>query len=370
MLVVAGGLQAATWQIETLDTTAAGRFSSLKIDKEGNGHVAYVADDGQATLKYAFWDHLLRHWFTMVIAPHATCSALVLDSKQHPHISYADYGNVRGTKVRYAYWDGNSWRKQAIPVNAEIIAFYTSIVLDQNDQPTISYYEYEGPAGSTFVIRLRTVSWNGKYWEGRTADPTPGSGKFNYMAIDSAGNPHIAYAVVRDDHAGLRYTSWDGHSWQVEILEGIDRPFYVYSVSLVLDKADTPHIVYTDVANKRIKYATRPGGKWQFEVVDTLVKEGYPDRHGIGLDEQGTPYISYYDAGLGVLKLAYRKGQQWVSEVVDQGFAGFTSSLQIDHGTIWLTYADENAASLKCARRPLQEVLQSRTALPTAKARE
>jgi hypothetical protein len=72
------------------------------------------------------------------------------------------------------------------------------------------------------------------------------------------------------------------------------------------------------------------------------------------LDDQGNPYISYYDVGSGILKVAHRKDQKWVAEVVDRNFTGFTSSLQIDRGTIWLTYADEAGGGLKCARRSLE----------------
>jgi len=38
---------------------------------------------------------------------------------------------------------------------------------------------------------------------------------------------------------------------------------------------------------------------------------------------------------------------------VDDNFSGFTSSIKIDHGQIFLTYYDISNVSLKCARRPL-----------------
>ena len=53
-------------------------------------------------------------------------------------------------------------------------------------------------------------------------------------------------------------------------MEGVSEPAPTYSVMLVLDKNDNPHIAYTDVKKKLIKYATRQNGKWQIEVVDTI----------------------------------------------------------------------------------------------------
>ena len=130
----------------------------------------------------------------------------------------------------------------------------------------------------------------------------------------------------------------------------------MWSVSMILDKRNVPHIAYTDVVKRLVKYATKIDGKWQFQVVDSLAAVGYPDRYGIALDNEGSPYISYYDAGRGLLKVAHRKGSQWVSEVVDGDFAGFNSSLQIDHNTIWVTYADATGDRLKFARSSLEEI--------------
>ena len=171
--------QDAPWQVEIVDHSGVSKFSSLKIDKYGNAHVAYVTEDGSYSLKYAFWDHATKRWFIMTVSQNASYCSLALDSKQHPHISWADFGVVNGSKLRYAYWDGQSWNTQAIPLNAETIGYYTSLVLDADDHPSISFYEYNGPAGTEFRVRMRNVTWNGQYWAARTVDGDNQSGKFN-----------------------------------------------------------------------------------------------------------------------------------------------------------------------------------------------
>ncbi len=70
------------------------------------------------------------------------------------------------------------------------------------------------------------------------------------------------------------------------------------------------------------------------------------------VDEQGEPYIGYYDSGQGLLKIAYRQGTKWAIEIVDSG-AGFTSSLQLHDGVLWISYADEAGMGLKVARREI-----------------
>ena len=359
MVVAAAMAHAANWQIEMVDQSGSGKFTSLKIDKEGNGHLAYVADDGKDTLKYAFWDHAIKRWFRMNIAEGASFCSLALDSQQRPRISWADFGTVVGCKLRYASWDGKSWAKEAIPMKAETVAYYTSLVLDANDRPSISFYEYDGPKGSPYRVRMRVVMWNGQFWQVSTVDGDNQSGKFNAMAIDAGGHLHLAYANVNAGTAGMRYGFWDGSSWHREEADGRDQNNLGYvgqAACIVLDRAGNPHLSYMNNSNLTVKYAVRMNNHWTSEVVDQLLAVGYPDRNSIALDEEERPYISYYDAGRGILKLAHRVGQTWKAETIDGNDSGYTSSVAIDRGTIWISYTDQGSHGVKVARAALADV--------------
>lgn len=343
----AAAAQAGEWRIGVIDPGIGGEYSSLRVDAYGNAHVVYV-DSNEAVLKYAFWDQKLDRWFGTPIDRSTGFCSLALDGEQHPHISYLDYGSGR---LKYAHWVGGAWAKEALQIPSKQISFYTSIAVNAKANPSITFYQYEGADGEQ-DLRLRNIAWDGSEWELRTVDPTPGSGKFNSVAFDSEGKAHVAYGNVKYEDASLRYAVWDGRSWNVEVLEGAGRPgTSMWSVVLLLDKSNQPHIAYTDVLNRVVKYATKVNGKWTIESVDSIKKEGYPDRNGLALDSAGNPYISYYDAGSGVLKLAHRVARQWYTEVVDRNYAGFTNSLQIHEGTIWITYADQLRKDLKFARR-------------------
>lgn len=286
------------------------------------------------------------------------CS-LALDSKQRPHISYADYGSGYGAKLRHAYWNGSTWQNQAIPLDSEIIAYYNSIAFDLNDNPSLTFYEYRGAKDSEFEIRLRNVMLNGNVWEVRTVDPEQGSGKFNAMAADSQGHLHIAYANV--SAGDMRYAYWDGKAWTREMVEaqGAAGGYVGQAAAIALDQAGTPHVAYSDVTNRLIKYAVRTVGGWKIQAVDRVHGVAYPDRNSLALDEDGRPYITYYDAGRHALKLAFREGTRWLVGTVDGNNAGFTSSVQIAQGTIWISYADEAEGGLKVARIELQSLRES-----------
>lgn len=357
MLFGAMAAPAANWQIELLDSGAPGKFSTMKADNKGNLHLAFVADDGaHYTLKYGFWDRNLKKWFLMPVDHGASFCSLTLDSQQHPHISYADAGGGSGAKLRYAHWDGQEWKKTAIPLNSDVIGYYTSIALDPHDNPSISFYEYRGPKGTDLAVRMRIVTWKTNHWQVETVDGQNQSGKFNALAIDAKGRMHLVYANVNAMTTGMRYALWDGTSWQHEIFDGPeqnDLGYVGYAANLALDKAGDPHTTYMNYSVPAVKYAFRKDGRWSVQTIERLAGVGYPDRNGIVVTDTGDPYISYYDAGVGALRLAHRKDGKWLIETVDDNASGFTSSVQVGDEGVWIAYADEGNAGLKVAHRPL-----------------
>lgn len=345
------------WDVQVVDQSGTANYTALRVDREGNAHVAYVAEQNDHhVLRYAFWDHALKRWFTMTVANGASFCSLALDSKQRPHISWADYGTGEGARLRYAQWEGTSWKITAIPLNSEVIAYYTSVVLDRDDYPSISFYEYRGPRGTETSVRMRVVTWNGQYWQVKTIDHENQSGKFNSMAIDSQSRMHLAYANVGAQTAGIRYAMWDGETWNAEVIEDLttsNGEHVGYSAFIALDRSGAPHIVYSNSSHPSVRYAYRSGKKWMIQTVDTVSGVAYPDRYSIALTDQGAPYISYCDPGLGAVKVASRRGSKWSVEVVDEGGVGFTSAVDIHKRQLWVSYADMTNGALKVARRDL-----------------
>lgn len=357
---------AADWRIETVDTSGVGESSSLGIDKDGNAHVCYISGPTKA-LKYGFRDAATRKWFTMVVDQSANACALALDSKQHPHISYADYGTGDGAKLRYAHWTGE-WTKERLNLKSETIAAYSSIALDAEDRPTITFYEYRGPRGTNLKIRLRAVRWDGKAWGVETVDGREGSGKINTMTADANHHFHLAYANVGSGE--MRYAFWNGNDWRLETVESREQSGQQYvglSCGVAVDGQNNPHVVYLNATTMEMKYATRKGGRWVFQAVDRIAQmtEDF-DRSSLAIDEKGRPFMGYYDAGAGVLKIAHQEGAKWVVEVVDGNGAGFTSSMRIDRGVLWVSYADHGNGALKFAYRELDgagdQALQEKSA--------
>jgi hypothetical protein len=390
------------WDIQVVDdggvTGWNGMWSSLSIDSNGSAHISYCAFDEtyHGYLKYAWWNG--ASWSTQTVDPSGAgwFTSIAVDSAGNPHISYYGYYSLQ-----YASWDGSKWKIEVVDPGRFAyddslisIGYYSSLALDSNDNPHISYYhETNGD--------LKYANWDGSGWDVQTVDSAGDTGLDTSLALDSSGNPHISY---RGD-AGLKYAVWNGSGWDIQIVDTTGEPRYAVGAysSLALDSGNKPHISYID--NYRVnllKYAFLNGSSWEIHVLSEPVHGGYSTSmaldsndkvhiaHGdytshilsyvfvdpaalpppvpvpdpvpptppspfttpaspaetiktidssgnvgkyssLALDAEGNPHISYHDVTNDDLKYAYCNGSTWHVETVDYStWLGLYTSLALD----------------------------------------
>lgn len=124
------------------DTDSYENTTSLAVDSTGWLHIVYP--DQSKKVKYIKWDG--TSWSTSSICdlsgPLASPKqfSLALDSKGYPHVSYVYYNKASGNmNLKYAKWTGEKWSFQTVDATG-LVGVYSSIVLDSNDYPHISYY--------------------------------------------------------------------------------------------------------------------------------------------------------------------------------------------------------------------------------------
>ena len=328
------------------DVDDIGWYSSLALDHNNFPHISYH-DYSNADLKYAFWDGSI--WNVYIVDSEGDLgrySSIALDSNNFPHISYYDFENGC---LKYAFWDGSKWSFDIVHSNRKgKIGYYTSIDLDSNDQPHISYCDYDKRT-------LNYAHWTGSSWDKQVVDSSAQMCIFEYfgdytsIAIDSNDHPHISYCDY--ENYNLKYAYFTGSKWNIEVVDS-EGNVGQYS-SIAIDQYDNPHISYCLLENSNLafdlKYATKSGTIWNITTVD---KPGDVRKWtSLALDHNNFPHISYYDYWEGGLKYAYSDGITWFYQTVEtNGSTGCFNSLSIDsEDKPCISYYDWGNKALKYA---------------------
>jgi hypothetical protein len=286
-------------------------------------------------------------------------TSIALDTNNYPHVSY--YGVANGD-LKYAYYDGSDWQLQTVD-SAGDVGKYTSIALDSSNRPHISYYD-----GTN--LDLKYAYWDGTQWQVETVDSNGNVGEYSSIALDSNGRPHISYHDTTN--LDLKYAYWDGTQWQVETVDSDGKTGEWTSIAI--DTNDRLHISYYDtysgppavgepvIRTEDLMYAYWDGTQWQVETVDRGT-DNIGEYSSIALDSNNRPHISCYDdiySNIPHYNLVYAcwDGSQWQFTTVDDdtdSFAGGDivgkySSIALDsRGRPHISYYDGTNLDLKYA---------------------
>ena len=242
-------------------------------------------------------------------------TSIALDNNSNPHISYYDSTNQ---DLKYAYYDGVQWHIETVDSEG-YVGGHTSIVLDTDDRPHISYREESKEI-------LRYAYYDGGQWHLETLDSKGKVGEYTSIALDGNDRPHISYWDETNDD--LKYAYYDGAQWHNETVDS-EGDVGEYT-SMALDSNDRPHISYRAAYPLNdLKYAYYDGVQWHNETADSEGKVG--QHSSIALDSNDRPHIGYRDYTNSAVKYAYYNGAQWHNETVDsEGNLGFSISIALD----------------------------------------
>lgn len=197
--------------------------------------------------------------------------------------------------------------------------FSPSLAIRSDGRSFVAYRQ--GGVHGNLVLAERTfdsdnVGGGESGWDNRTTvDDAGGWGDTGYnpsLALDSGGNPHIAYHNQNThdgSNNGLLYAYRDStRTWKPLELVSRGNDLGHWS-SLVLDASDRAYISYYDRTRGELKIAmrNRTTDKWKIEIVDRgNAGAGVGACTSIALDPQGFAAISYLDYDNQALKYAER----------------------------------------------------------------
>ena len=294
----------SSWQFEKVDSwSIMGEKASLALDSNDNPHIAYYDWDAR-DLKYAYKND--STWIIEVVDEDGDVGrnpSLAIDSHNRPHVSYYNITDmIMRCDLKYAVRDGNSWHTASV-AGCDFYDYSeseTSLKLNAADEPRIAY--------AAFQI-LYYASWTGSTWQVEAVPKDPGdTGDFPSLALDSRGDPHIAY--LREwDVDRLDYATKGPMGWVTQTVDAGRG----YSHAIAIDSQDRPHIAYTtglyNINPPWYLYYAHLDGSWFLETVDTHEYVRSPPSIAIdGCDGVHIAYTRNYSGG-NELRYAYLPGQ-------------------------------------------------------------
>jgi hypothetical protein len=301
------------------------RSPSLALDSNNQPRILYYDLDHKA-LEYTHWDG--GSWIEQAVA-HSTVSgaypSLALDSLNQPHISFQTYGDLD-----YTFLDGSNWITQTVArmVGDFSIGFLGSdsdLALDSQNRPHISYIDRaEGDNVPYGHGDLKYAYWNGSSWITQTVESLVGVGSHTSLALDSNNQPHISYYdEVYSDYT-FKYATWNGSSWVIGVIASGSPDYYLFETNeLVLDSNDQPHIIYNDPISEQLSYTWWNGST---SLIQPLVE--YGRAASLALDSNDQPHVSFLNDI--ALEHAEWDGVNWLIQTVDAEAVGSYTSLALD----------------------------------------
>jgi len=329
---------AFTWNFDVVQRAqSVGYFTSMLIDPQGNLHIAYFQDNSD--IVHHAHNETGQWQFDYVVGGQETGYHLSfdLDVNGQPHFAFHILGNKQTPEIRYIVGVGATQKLFRVfgtySANSDV-----SLELGADGNPHITFLD-----GYTFNVKYTSYTpQNG--WAMETVAAANPDCQSLPLVLDAGGTPHLVY---QGQTGGLYYATRQGNNWISELVD--EAPGAGHFSALALDSTGQPHIAYYDREQKALKYATRAGDAWEITVVDATADVGqYPS---MAIDSLGQIYISYYDASNTALKLAHGRGGQWdLYTVDDNGNVGKWNSLVVKSGGIpYISYLDEDNEDLKLA---------------------
>lgn len=231
-------------------------------------------------------------------------------------------------------------------------------------------------------------------WQFSTAHDTGDTaGSYVSLALDSSGNPAVAYRLGQD----VRYAGFDGADWQRHTAHRSASGYGARWITLGLDEADLPMLTFTDYKawrEMRVEYTWFNGGVWQPEysydlgIHSSLAVDSAGNTHLVlyqhthqydllyrkydGIDPVGTALRVDDDGGYDIsatvdgsdvlhishvtpsdreLRYARYNGSNWAldEQLALAGKARSTDIAVDDNGHLWISYFDADTSELECA---------------------
>jgi len=213
--------------------------------------------------------------------------------------------------LKYAVQDagaGNWGPTTVVDAGSDEVGQYVSMAVDSAGNPGLAYYDAHN-------ADLKYAHYNGAGWDIETVQTQNRTGLYPSLAYNGADQPVIAY--YKSTGGYLMMAANSGAAWAIEVVDGLTEDVGRYPSLALSPVTGRWGIAYEDTTFGQFKYAEQnAAGGWDLAVYDaaTINGGGYTS---LAFDAGGNPAVSYYDAHVADLKFARRSaGGVWSAESV------------------------------------------------------
>lgn len=291
--------QAASNSIITVDKAGTvGQYTSMVLDSNKNPIISYYnASQGKLKVMHCFEKNCAL--FNSIVTPDVTSTvgkytSMVLDSNGNPVVSYYDQTGHALKVLHCGNTSCSTGNTIAKPDSVDDVGQYTSITIDANNRPVVSYYD--ATKGILKVLHCGNAACNA----GNTIvtpDTTSSNGVQSAIKLNLLGNPVVAYfdfthKSLKILHCGNANCTSGNNITTVDASGDVGR-----YPSLLLSN-DNPVVSYLDLANGKLKIlrcgnAMCTSGNTTASVAGVSGVTGYFS--SLMLDSNNIPIVSFYN---------------------------------------------------------------------------
>ena len=264
--------------------------TSIAMDSNGYMHISY-RDSTNKTLLYAT-DKSGSWVTTTVDSEYGSGdqSSIGLDSNNNVHIIHfeSDEFRLRYTTNMSGSWVSS----RIVATTSVLIGFSPSIALDSDDNIHLSYMQAESAyrikyatnsSGSWVDTTVSPTTTDCSLVSPSICHLAPNAFyTTTSIALDSNDKPHISYTCAGTvSNADLCFTTNASGSWSYQTLDSSGNTGFDNSVSI--DSDNYLHISYYDATNENLRYATNKSGSWVYSSIDQTGDVGQDTSLGLSL---------------------------------------------------------------------------------------
>lgn len=281
---------------------------SLAVDKSGVPSIAWEEDSATTRNVYVKrWDG--GSWVQLGAALNATTgdgaqnASLAVDGSGNPVVAWEEdilKGTDYQSDVYVKRWNGTTFVQLggALDVSLSRNALYPSLAVDSVGNPVVAWTEYDNQNSNLYVKRWTGSAWQslGSALDMTLANPTA----FPSLAVDGSGKPVVAWEEGFDNNENIYVKRWNGTSWvQVGTAPlDINAAQNATTASLSLDSAGNPVIAWQEFNSTTFYnlYVRRWNGTTWVNVGANPLEtktSNYVFNASLALDPSGNPVVSW-----------------------------------------------------------------------------